>query len=534
MIELKNASPNKTILVAGNRDINKVRMGRDFHIVNSDGTNLFDELSIINDSTELLRLAKHIADNFASYKFLFTSKELNDNFLKLKYNDEKGVPRNGLAIDEDSDTLTSRVSKLYSSSFGASGEYSGSNRFVELKGLISDGYSDEVKSAVICLLNMIMGNVWDVSEDSGMLFKRLNGLYIKYINICHILALGKFNDKQYIFSHFKVPTKLYSLGFCEDMFEHLRLEPEKITDINEMLSLINNDLKIYDFLNINKLSKATNLTNFYLETFRNVFDKLTTISALPDFRGASCSPVVLGNERLAYNGRQRAGYNDNGYANFQTKSGVVVKYFDFSDTSSPSIDFNICGHRPQGIVPTIEKSKTDNFKRIIMDVSKPYTAVPNQNVYALYHMEKSKEDKIIGSFVFVEPVKNKPTDEKYIKKFISNIGIDVTLPHIFEYESTLTDFANKKLIIKDVSGNIPCTLNEYILSPAKREENDSNPLVLENTRDMFYSGEGGVVRPGSLYILKKIDTTSSMLGGSNNYYNKYLKYKNKYLQLKHK
>jgi hypothetical protein len=143
-------------------------------------------------------------------------------------------------------------------------------------------------------------------------------------------------------------------------------------------------------------------------------------------------------------------------------------------------------------------------------------------------MEKEKPDTIIGSFKFTLPVKNKSTDEKYIKKFIVQLDEEISLPHVFKYESTLEQLKNKILnICLDDKPPMSCKLLEYVLNDKTKIPEDKLDLVT----DMFFMGEGGVVRPGSLYILSKV--SESMEGGAKNkYHDKYLKYKSKYMKIK--
>ena len=628
LIEMKTTSREKVILIGGNRDINKVRMGRDFHIVKSDGTSLLDEINTLKNTDDLVALSKKIATGFSQdppeYKFLFTIKELNDNFLRVKYDDLSGnkikIDNMGMTkkvdntvisgnktteiVDEDSPDIVVRVQKLYKNTFGAESEFKDALRLVELadniffRKVVSNGktktnlvvrdadgsetiISENEKAVIICLLNMIMGNVWETNEHNGQLFTRLNGLYIKYINLCHIIALASFNNKNYVFSHSKMPKKLYSLGFCEDMFGQLMSRREDMLrqltpprennirrthDINEIFRLVNKCTNILSIYTANKITQRSNLTNLYMETLRDTIDKLTMVTAVKGFRGNSCSPVVLTDPKsYAYNGKgfvhtqvQSGGYDELGFAPFQYKDDIV--FFDFSE-SDIKIDFNIYGHHPQGIIPTIETLY--QFARINIDVSKPYASLPDNDVYAIYNMEKGKEDKIIGSFKFSDPI---PIDkeqsgvdarEKFKKdiKFnvsdINSVEIKIEDPArqitnkkkfinlldgnykqpIYKYYSTIDKFKKNILFIYFDDGVIiECKLIEYkldkrneILTKLAKDTNFDVSILLGYLSDMLFNDDLKVPSPlpGSLYILEENDS----------FFNKYFKYKKKYLEL---
>jgi hypothetical protein len=207
---------------------------------------------------------------------------------------------------------------------------------------------------------------------------------------------------------------------------------------------------------------------------------------------------------------------------------------------SINIDVNICGHKPQGLIPSIERG--NGFIRVFLDVSKPLEPIPDDSTFAIYEMARSG-DRIIGSFKFDKPTnfrmpadatnKEELANRKYAKKFVFESNL-VTSPTVFKYTVKIDDLDKK---ILDIDGQkyklVAYTLDKY-----------DESRVVEGSQDMVYKslvvlpdGTKSIVRPSNLYILSKIPSSiEGQTGGFTNdvNYRKYLKYKNKYLSLKNK
>ena len=221
MLALKEKAGNegRVILLCGNRDTNKIRMYHECHIkaiedniLNNDKS--IDVAGIISklkdmdtDTLTFTNNSKDIATIInipGILKDLQTARTYDDNF-KGKYTDD-----------------ISRIEKMYLNTLGSLKQVENFKK--EFKVLFGIDEIDEIGNEFedkntllkfIAMMNMVMGKIWD----NGVLptiLEPYNGLYIKYLQQCHIMASITIGNKLCLVSHAGIPYKEKVIGVIGD------------------------------------------------------------------------------------------------------------------------------------------------------------------------------------------------------------------------------------------------------------------------------------------------------------------------------
>lgn len=210
MLALKKGNPNNVILLCGNRDANKIRMYHECHIQAIEDMILKSENKNKNINAILGELQK--IDTVFTNK-LESIKEIIDI---------TGINNSGKGFSEIYSDDLSRITKMYSNTLGSPKQIEFFAREFEVLfkisfGIGEDFWDDKNKGIdkhtdanyntllkCIAMMNMVMGKVWNESELPDVL-KDYNGLYIKYLQKCHIMASITIGTKLCIVSHAGIP-----------------------------------------------------------------------------------------------------------------------------------------------------------------------------------------------------------------------------------------------------------------------------------------------------------------------------------------
>lgn len=210
MLALKKANDANVILLCGNRDANKIRMYHECHIQAIEDMILKSENKNKNINAILGELQK--IDTVFTNK-LESIKEIIDI---------TGINNSGKGFSEIYSDDLSRITKMYSNTLGSPKQIEFFAREFEVLfkisfGIGEDFWDDKNKGIdkhtdanyntllkCIAMMNMVMGKVWNESELPDVL-KDYNGLYIKYLQKCHIMASITIGTKLCIVSHAGIP-----------------------------------------------------------------------------------------------------------------------------------------------------------------------------------------------------------------------------------------------------------------------------------------------------------------------------------------
>lgn len=208
-LKLKEGNANNVILLCGNRDMNKIRMYHECHIQAIENKILQDGDN--KDIQTILQELKGIPDDTLIFtNSLESIKELIDI---------TGINNSGKGFSYIYSDDLSRITKIYSNTLGSPKQIEFfAMEFELLFGIIfgigEDFWDDKEKDKhkdkanyntllkFIAMMNMVMGKVWDVLPD---VLAPYNGLYIRYLQECHIMASITIGTKLCIVSHAGIP-----------------------------------------------------------------------------------------------------------------------------------------------------------------------------------------------------------------------------------------------------------------------------------------------------------------------------------------
>jgi hypothetical protein len=431
LLNLKNKYPERVVLIAGNRDLNKIRMADECTIICSDNiTDIFGK----EPADNFVDLVKQIVNGWGSeYKFLLTGSEVENRVNNYVHCHAK-------ASDATLDTNhpENRIKYLYTKTMGAPKEYTEWLRLQELGLGIKGNRFDDTdnpqisKAIALCILNMVMGNIYvgqakeklqKIKISEHLTLDHINGLYVKYILMSNIIAKLIIGNKNYLVSHHGIPSA-QGAGKSENEF---KVYNQKFTNMFNTESFIDGnkhalnatqpEFKEADLEQImddyqtmiSYLHPVFTIKNNTLDEYQNI-GRLELSKTLSLISGA-CSNMtefspVIGNPGREGN-KSFISETPNLFLGKELKGGVIdvtePKYFDFAKQSPDAdsknhIEAIIYGHIPQGFVPSIFGSKT-NTKFICLDVSKANIGLGADDYsFAIYKASAVGEDKLFGRF----------------------------------------------------------------------------------------------------------------------------------------
>ena len=212
-LKLKKRNANNVILLCGNRDTNKIRMYHECHIKAIEDT-ILKSADNKKDIQTILQELKGIPDDTLIFtNKLVSIKEIIDIKGINSPNDIRPV-FSGIYSDD-----ISRIAKMYSNTLGSPKqiEFFATEFEVLFRisfGIGKDFWDDKEKDKhkdkenyntllrFIAMMNMVMGKVWDELPD---VLAPYNGLYIRYLQECHIMASITIGTKLCIVSHAGIP-----------------------------------------------------------------------------------------------------------------------------------------------------------------------------------------------------------------------------------------------------------------------------------------------------------------------------------------
>jgi hypothetical protein len=211
MLALKEGNPNNVILICGNRDVNKIRMYHECHIQAIEDMILKSENKDINAILgELQKIDRVFTNKLDSIKEIIDIKGINGpnddrpDFSKIYSDDLSRITKmysNTLGSPKQIEFFKAEYEVLFKISFGIDKD------FWDDKNKVIDKHTDANYNRLlkfIAMMNMIMGKVWNEGELPDVLAP-YNGLYIKYLQQCHIMASITIGTKLCIVSHAGIP-----------------------------------------------------------------------------------------------------------------------------------------------------------------------------------------------------------------------------------------------------------------------------------------------------------------------------------------
>lgn len=307
----------------------------------------------------------------------------------------------------------------------------------------------------IAMMNMVMGKIRTGEELEKLpeCLRKYDGLYIKYLKNCHIMAAFTIENKDedlYIASHSGIPynnsKKLFYIP--EDVGKKdTEYSSFKKRDIQNKIMFLNS--KLNNFLNNDKFN---DLNPEYIKYVRS---SASCLESITDF-DSSASPIVSSLSINKIREESLISLNSSLSKDSLLSKEKKIKKNNIYTYIYTNI-YNIFGHQPGGFTPYVNKVSEETLTsyHINLDISKAENGygISNKNSYVyllindLHNYEKN--NKLIG--------KIKSNIDHHIAKFQDPILIDTTIMTNakinFEYNITLDEYCkNRKQEI--IYGNI--------------------------------------------------------------------------------
>jgi hypothetical protein len=377
MIALKKANPKNVILICGNRDTNKIRMYPECHIQEI-------EEQILNDKDKDFDAILGILQGIPDDASIFTNKL---NAIR-EIIDIKGIngPTDVRPVFTEiySDDI-SRITKMYSNTLGSpkqieffalefgvlfEKDFGINNEFWKLKDgekMENDKYKILLK--FIAMMNMVMGKVWDDNVLPAILVP-YNGLYIKYLQQCHIMASITVGTKLCIVSHAGIPYDETLATF----YIPTEIGDISIGSVNYIGNIEGLNTSFTAFI---ERIKGGNIAykeyKKYVAMSANCDDTVAPYTAY-------ASPIV--------SQKDLEGVKNN--------KGLDLDKFRYGSITHI---YNIFGHQPSGLLPYISRNSKGTSYHIDLDISRAENPIiSNQKSYVYLRITKDT-DMLFGKTV---------------------------------------------------------------------------------------------------------------------------------------
>ena len=472
MLRLKTENAENVILICGNRDINKIRMYHECYIEDIDEKILKKgrELEKIED---IIRVLEQIEDDdiFENSGCEISASIniqgiVNPTTVPLKY--RKKYDKNfKLSYHDD----ISRIRDIYTKTLGALNQIkffndefnvlfgNGTDLFGFNKDDFNEKVQDQFKDGIeddpryilllkfIAMMNMVMGKNRN-KDDLAKLPKCLqpyNGLYIKYLEKCHIISKFTIEDNAdniYIASHSGIPYKAATAataataGFFyipDDVGIEPTSPPTKDNHI-ENIKNINNNFNSFIKRILNDDVKYTD-DDFkkYVAMGASCLD--TTISNLTSL----ASPIVssLGIDKIR---------------------NESLKSLSSLNIAGAKKIYNIFGHQPSGFTPQINRDGDGGSGDVLtsyhidLDVSKAEDGfgISNKKSFVYLTLNNNDNNMLVGK---VDKEASATGATYYNLKVINNTSNNLTLEKTeekgaisFNYDISLDEYCKTKIM----------------------------------------------------------------------------------------
>ena len=371
MLALKEANLNNVILLCGNRDANKIRMYHECHIQAIEYMILKSENKNKDINAILGELQGITEDTLIFTNKLESIKEIIDI---------TGINNSGKGFSEIYSDDISRITKMYSNTLGSPKQIEFFAREFEFlfgfsfrididfwddknKGI--DKHTDANYNTLlkfIAMMNMVMGKVWEKDKLPDVL-KDYNGLYIKYLQECHIMASITIGSKLCIVSHAGIPYD----ETLKTFYIPSEIGNVSTGSIDYNKNIIGLNSAYSDFIErIKKGDRSDKEYKKYVAMSANCDDKVIPYSAY-------ASPIV----------------SQKDLEGVKMKEGLSLDNFKKGNITHI---YNVFGHQPSGLLPYISKGTYIHTYHIDLDISRAEDAnISNKESYVYLRITKDSD-----------------------------------------------------------------------------------------------------------------------------------------------
>lgn len=428
LLKMKEDFPGRVVLIGGNRDFNKVRMASDFGIVHNLGGNVLDAANFKDGGVffglDFWGVCDRVATSFGKdkdFRFARTGAEL------MKYLESFGnafwvagkqlVPAAKL---DDADNLT-RVDENNETG-GIFKTFGVSNFIVDARyhELTQSVYSDpnamrsrDFMRVAFCLSSMLFGEFWDetlinnlfpnIDDVTG---KFLNGLYLNYVEKCHIIAHVTYKGKNCVLTHAGMVPMLTHPILLNGVVK--KMKDPSATSLKIVIEKVNGNVKKL----VDSIKFKINTLPRVRAAMKNLFVFLTATCTHAQYT-SNDAPIAReyrkGEESEVLRFKQQGGSDDAlELSDLADNDNPFVLYAENVEkgkvTDEQVVHYNIYGHRPQGMIPLIveatdpESPTPESTTHVCLDVSRGESVeVASNDSFAMLYMH-GNEARVIGSF----------------------------------------------------------------------------------------------------------------------------------------
>jgi hypothetical protein len=369
MLALKYANPNNVILICGNRDVNKIRMYHECHIKEI-------EDKVLNGDKDINAILEEIED----VSSIFTNKlDAIQDIIDIKGINGTGDDRPDFTKKYSDDI--SRITNMYSNTLGSPKQIElFKAEFKVIFGINEDFWDNKGTTLLlkfIAMMNMVMGKVWEKGALPAILVP-YNGLYIKYLQECHIMASITIGTKLCIVSHAGIPYDERQGFYIPTEIGNIYTGSVDYT--NNIESLNKGFSAFVESIKGGKIKDNIEEYKRYVAMSANCDDKVAPYTAY-------ASPIV----------------SQKDFDEVKYKKGFDLDVFRKKETHI----YNIYGHQPSGLLPYISRVITnkslgnnENFSyHIDLDISKAEDNIISNKVSYTYLKITGNEDMLFGKTV---------------------------------------------------------------------------------------------------------------------------------------
>lgn len=434
MCVLKEKYGDKVLLIGGNRDFNKIRMGLELYIT-SNGIKPWDGTTTFKDMVENLKQGTWTFRKEEPPSYLYDVLDgwtrAFKNTTTTKNDVTTTVP--GIETVYASGGIAARLDKTFGPTMGVSKGQD--NYMIELDaiypgcGLIDFNTTgqEEIRAKVICAVQMLMSFMWEGLPDELQI---LNGLYLHYLRRCHALAYFTIGDKKGLVSHGGFPTGFMDKGTpaSRTLTSPFGFNPEqaKFTTPASLFTLIN-DLErdknslvdaVQSLRDIGYPKEATESAHLLISKFVH----LTAPTVLPHGANAKASPIV-GFQGVPIESRVgdiTAKLEGGSLKWIEANLAKNEKNKKFLNTTGDIIDYDIFGHAPQGFVPTAYRQQGTKTLHVNLDISKTDGQANNYS-FTFLHLKDGESPEFIGRFRMPEHDIKKQIYKNTVKEHVGKV-----------------------------------------------------------------------------------------------------------------